>query len=604
MDGGMLAAAFESFPLPAALVERGRVLQANPAFGRAVGRAADACAGEELDRLLGAGQAVRGYSGGDAPWLAVLDPPSPGADPEPARALLDLTRGLAQSHAQEDVAAVLARALSSLFPGRTHCIRLVDPKTLAPVAVMASAPVAGNGPPPVSLRAAAIRQAGLSEAALQSGGLLLVTEDVPCCAGSARAVAVPLAAGSQLLGVVSLEYPPGAPGDPGADEPLLVQVANPVALGLRNLRSVAELTFLKNYLEELLENANALILVTNRQHHVLLFNRALSRLTGRGGEEALGADLLALLPERERDRTQAVLQRSIGGEAVTGFETRLAVRGGGEALVTFHTAPIVGHGGEVEGVIAIGQDLTALRAMERRAEHFQRLAAVGQLAAGIVHELNNPLVAVVTYSDHLLERRRGRELDPGDAEKLRRIRDAGERIQRLARDLITYARPGADKPEPLDLGILLDQAARMCDPALREARARVLQEIAPAPTILGGRAGLLQVFVNLITNAAQSLPSEGGTVTLSLESQGEELVARVSDDGQGIPPEVQTRIFEPFFSTKEGGHGVGLGLSIVQGIVSRHGGTIDVMSAPGKGTTFAVRLPLGGPGYGTSESTP
>jgi PAS domain S-box-containing protein len=597
-----LSAAFESLAIPAALVERGRVVQVNPAFARSVGREPGACAGEPLEALLRPGQGVRGAAEGDAPWLAVLDLPTPGADPGAARALLDLTRGLAQSHSQEDVAAVLARALSSLFPGRAHCIRLIDPKTLAQVSLLASAPIVDGGPPQVSLRGEAVRQGGLSEAALQSGGLRLVEEDVPFCRGSVRSVAVPLGVGSQLFGVVSLEYPPDAPGGPVFDEPLLVQVTNPAALGLRNLRSVAELTFLKNYLEELLENANALILVTNRQHHVLLFNRAVSRLTGLGGEDALGADLLALLPEGERERTRDVLQRSIDGEAITGFETRLAIRGGGEALVTFNTAPIVGHGGEVEGVIAIGQDLTALKAMERRAEHFQRLAAVGQLAAGIVHELNNPLVAVVTYSDHLLERRRGRELDPGDAEKLRRIRDAGERIQRLARDLITYARPGADSPEPLDLGILLDQAARMCDPALREARARVLQDFAPAPTILGGRAGLLQVFVNLITNAAQALPPGGGTVALSLQSQGEGVVVRVTDDGKGMPVEVQARVFEPFFSTKEGGRGVGLGLSIVQGIVARHGGTIDVSSEPGRGTTFAVRLPLRY--QGTSESTP
>jgi signal transduction histidine kinase len=278
--------------------------------------------------------------------------------------------------------------------------------------------------------------------------------------------------------------------------------------------------------------------------------------------------------------------------------------------VAFHTAPIVGHGGEVEGVIAIGQDRTALRAMEQRAEHFQRLAAFGRLAAGIVHELNNPLVAVVTYSDHLLERRRGRDLDPGDAEKLRRIRDAGERIQRLARDLITYAKPSADQPETLDLGVLLDQVARMCEPALREAKARVRLELAPAPTISGQRAGLLQVFVNLVTNAAHALPPEGGTVTLGLSTHGEEVVARVQDDGRGMTPEVRSRVFEPFFSTKEGGRGVGLGLSIVQGIVARHGGTIEVESEPGKGTTFTVRLPPRAPEpwpgalYGTSESTP
>jgi signal transduction histidine kinase len=215
---------------------------------------------------------------------------------------------------------------------------------------------------------------------------------------------------------------------------------------------------------------------------------------------------------------------------------------------------------------------------------------------------------VVTYSDHLLERRRGSGLDPGDTEKLRRIRDAGERIQRLARDLITYAKPSADQPEPLDLGSLLDQVARMCDPALRDAKARVRLELEPAPRILGARASLLQVFVNLVTNAAHALPPDGGTVTLGLSARGEQLVARVTDDGRGMPAEVRARIFEPFFSTKEGGRGVGLGLSIVQGIVARHGGTIEVSSEPGRGTSFTVTLPVKGPvawtDQETSESTP
>ncbi len=602
------AAALEASPVAAAVVERGRVAWANTAFGRAVGLDAARCAGREVADLLPPGMDVRGGRVADGPWLAFLEeaPPVPG--PGGTRALLDLSRELAQAHAREDVAAALARALSSLFPGRAHCIRLLDPKTLAPVGVIGSALAVPDAPLPISLRRAAVRHGGLSEAALESGGVRLVDVDVPVCDGCVRAVAVPMAVGSQLFGVVSLEYPPGAPGDPAADEPLLLQVTNPAAQGVRNLRSVEELTFLKTFLEELLENANALIVVTNRQHQVLVFNRAVARLTGRGREDALGAELLSLLPAGERDRTRAVLERSIAGEAVTGFETRLVVSGGGEALVAFHTAPIIGHGGDVEGVIAIGQDLTALRAMERRAEHFQRLAAFGKLAAGIVHELNNPLVAVVTYSDHLLERRRGSGLDPGDAEKLRRIRDAGERIQKLARDLITYAKPSADRPEPLDLGSLLDQVARMCDPALRDAKARVRLEIEPAPRILGARASLLQVFVNLVTNAAHALPPEGGTVTLGLSARDDRVVAQIVDDGRGMAPDVRARIFEPFFSTKEGGRGVGLGLSIVQGIVARHGGTIQVSSEPGRGTTFTVTLPVKGPDVWpdqeTSESTP
>jgi PAS domain S-box-containing protein len=533
-------------------------------------------------------------------------PAGPLAGAGVAGALLALTRELAQVHAPADVASALSRALAALFPGRLHAIRLLDPKTLEP-AFQLGCEGAEPGRP-LALRRAAARQAGLSEAGLDAAGVALGEEDRPSCPGCERAVAVPLSVGTQLHGVVSLEYPRDAPGDPAADEPLLLLATSPAALAVRNLRSVEELTFLKTYLEELLENANALIVVTNRQHHVLVFNRAISRLTGRGRDEALGADLMDLLPPAERDRTRAVLERSIAGEAVAGFETRLSRRDGGDVLVTFHTGPIVGHGGAIEGVIAIGQDLTALRAMEQRAEHFQRLAAVGRLAAGVVHELNNPLVAVVTYSDHLLERRRGIGLDPGDADKLRRIRDAGERIQKLSRDLITYAKPSADRAEPLDVGALLDQVARLCDPALREAKARVRLEIEPAPEIRGARASLLQVFVNLVTNAAHALPPEGGTITLGLSPRGDGVVARVSDDGKGMSPEVQARIFEPFFSTKEGGRGVGLGLSIVQSIVERHGGSISVASAPGKGTTFEVVLPVAGPAepddQGTSERMP
>jgi len=314
--------------------------------------------------------------------------------------------------------------------------------------------------------------------------------------------------------------------------------------------------------------------------------------------------MLRLLPDRERERARRALERSLAGEAVTGLETRLRLRAGGEAQVLFHTAPVAGPGGEVEGVIAIGQDLTALRAMEERAEHYERLAGFGRLAAGIVHELNNPLVAIVSYTDSLLQRHRLGGMEAGDLEKLRRIREAGERIQRFSRDLIAYARPSTDPPERVDVGALLEQAVRMCEPALKEARAAVQTSLARAPRVLGVRSSLVQVFVNLVTNAAQALGPGGGHVRLGVTASGDRVVATVADDGAGMPDEVRARVFEPFFTTKQGGRGAGLGLSIVQGIVARHGGAVDVRSAPGEGTTVTVSLPVEGPDrQGTSEST-
>jgi len=200
-----IAAALEGSPVPAAVVERGRVAWANRAFGKAVGLDAALCAGREVADLLPPGMEVRGGRAPEGPWLAFLEeaPPVPG--PGATRALLDLSRELAQAHAREDVAAALARALSSLFPGRAHCIRLLDPKTLVPVGVVGKVLASPDGPLPISLRRTAVRHGGLSEAALESGGVRLVEVDVPVCEGCVRAVAVPLAVGSQLFGVVSLE---------------------------------------------------------------------------------------------------------------------------------------------------------------------------------------------------------------------------------------------------------------------------------------------------------------------------------------------------------------------------------------------------------------
>jgi PAS domain S-box-containing protein len=531
------------------------------------------------------------------------------------RALAELARALAEARDEGELAAAVAAALAGLRPGSLPCVRLLDPRTLATERLEAPAPPRPGARDRLALRREAVRAAGLSEAAAEAGGVALVEHDAPVLEGAATAVHVPVAAGGALLGAVGLERPPaGEPGaavgaagvaaDAAADEEALLPVAGLAALALRSLRAREEAAFLKTYLEELLENANAPILVTNRQREVLIFNRAVSRLTGLGREEALGADLLRLLPDRERERARRALERSLAGEAVTGLETRLRLRAGGEAQVLFHTAPVAGPGGEVEGVIAIGQDLTALRAMEERAEHYERLAGFGRLAAGIVHELNNPLVAIVSYTDSLLQRHRLGGMEAGDLEKLRRIREAGERIQRFSRDLIAYARPSTDPPERVDVGALLEQAVRMCEPVLKEARAVVEPSFTRAPRVLGVRSSLVQVFVNLVTNAAQALGPGGGHVRLGVTASGDRVVATVADDGAGMTDEVRARIFEPFFTTKQGGRGAGLGLSIVQGIVARHGGAVDVRSAPGEGTTVTVSLPVEGPDrQGTSEST-
>ncbi len=513
-----------------------------------------------------------------------------GEGQDATRALLELSRELAEARAEDQLSAALARALEAVFPGRAFSIRLVDPRSLALTAFHARGRLRPGVRGRLALRRDAVAEAGLSPAALSAGGVLLLDRDEPLFEGCAEALVVPLAAAGALYGVVGLEYRRGGAGAPEGDAPLLRQLAGHAALGVRNVRSIEELTFVRTYLDNLIEHANALIWAVDRDRAVIVWNAALVKLTGLSAADVLGGEALLRASEDERVRLAEVLARSLAGERMDGFETRLGRREGGEVRVAFNTAPIVGASGEVDGVIMIGQDQTLLRSVQAAAEHAERLAAIGRLVAGVVHELNNPLTAVTMYSDVLHDRFVARGQDPADVEKVRAIRDAGQRIQRLSRDLVTYARPAGVGGERLDLGPVVDEAIKTARPVLEETGARLVRAGDEGLHVVEGtRASLSQVALALVTNAAQAI-QRGGRIEVTVARGGNEHVLTVADDGSGMPPDVEARAFEPFFTTRPG-VGIGLGLPIVQGIVERLGGTIGLQTETGRGTTVTVRLP-------------
>jgi signal transduction histidine kinase len=232
-----------------------------------------------------------------------------------------------------------------------------------------------------------------------------------------------------------------------------------------------------------------------------------------------------------------------------------------------------------------------VRLLESQVVQSEKMAGLGRLAAGIVHELNNPLVAVTMYAESLSAKWSHGGGDPVDLEKIQAIRDAGLRIQKLTRDLTAYARPSSATPSPLELAPLLDQAVLICKPTLKEVDAAVQRDFAETPQVLGSRSALTQVFINLITNAAQAL-GHGGTIRLGLRAAGGQVLVSVDDDGEGMTGEVQRHLFEPFFTTRPG-RGVGLGLATVKQILDRTGATVAVETAPGKGTRVTVSLQVG-----------
>ena len=243
-----------------------------------------------------------------------------------------------------------------------------------------------------------------------------------------------------------------------------------------------------------------------------------------------------------------------------------------------------------------------LRALEVHVIQADKLASFGQIAAGMVHELNNPLTSIVAYTDYLMRKFVVHSV-PGDAaiqaddiERLSRINDSANRMLRFTRDLVSYARPSSEIPVLVVLHTVIDQAVAFCEHVLSEARARIVRRFGDDVLIVRGMPEqLAQLFVNLITNACHAMPEKSGEIVVSTElvSNGQTVRVVVADNGHGIPMENLSQVFAPFFTTKRDGRGTGLGLSIVKNIVERHGGVIRVESEGSSGTRFVIQLPGG-----------
>jgi two-component system NtrC family sensor kinase len=243
------------------------------------------------------------------------------------------------------------------------------------------------------------------------------------------------------------------------------------------------------------------------------------------------------------------------------------------------------------------------RNLERLQAHMiqaEKLASLGQIVAGVVHELNNPLTSIIAYAEYLTRKAQGR-LPLADAqddlERLRRIQEAAGRILRFSRDLVAYARPSNEVPGPVSLPEVIDKALVFCEHEFAGVQVeRDMPERLPA--IRGVTGSLTQVFVNLFTNAAHAMEGGGGRIVLRavVDGEAQAVVLDVEDSGRGIDHEHLPLVFEPFFTTKSEGRGTGLGLSIVRGILDALGGTIAVSSVPGQGTTFTLTLPIAATG--------
>ncbi len=373
----------------------------------------------------------------------------------------------------------------------------------------------------------------------------------------------------------------------------------------RDLRVAVELALHKHEVERTLRVREAwfsttlhclgdAILATDDSLVVTTINRAAEQVTGWSRAEAMGK------PIDEVFRLQDARGSSVAGPAALALSTRevthlpgatMLLRANGTTVaVDDSAAPIFGTGGRVLGTVIVFRDVTERRDLEARVARSERLASLGTMAAGLCHEINNPLTSVLANIEHCLAGGPQGE----DRECLEDAREAAIRVASIVKEVRVFAQPGDGKTARVDLRQALDQAVKVTAHVLRH-HARVVRLDEAAPLVDADPVRLGQVFVNLLVNAAQAIPAGNASahaVEASLRTDAEGwAVVEVRDDGAGIPPDLVARVFDPFFTTKGPGGGMGLGLAICNSIVEAIGGSISVRSTLGVGSTFAVRLP-------------
>jgi len=512
-------------------------------------------------------------------------------------ALRDLTAELPNAATESTLVERALDILSALLPGRALCVRVLEIRANEPARtyVRGAALRDGVANEGITITEAALARAKLKSAIAASARLLVRDRWDSPFTGMATGFALPLAAGGELYGVLDVGYGPGLDAR-AADEAAVVPLASHLAVALRTVRLQDDALGLRDYQARLLESANALILGIDRSWRITVCNRALLDLVGVTRDEVLGRDVRDFISSDQRQYLTSAFAAALIGQHHAAVTFGLPTRDKGPVKTVWSIAP-VGRGrqasGPVEAVVAIGQDQSKIEALQEQIVRAERLATLGELAAGVVHELNNPLTSITVYAEYLVRKLEAQGAEPPDLEKLRRIGASAQRILRFSRDLVQYARPSGRDLEPVDLASVVRQSVSICEHLVERGGIELGIEVDPELPMVQAVGGQLeQVLINLITNAVHAVEN-GGKVIVRAQIEGPaSVLLEVADSGPGVPEPDRQKIFEPFFTTKPDGKGTGLGLPIVRNIVDQHRGEISVSRSDLGGAAFRVVLPI------------
>ena len=363
-------------------------------------------------------------------------------------------------------------------------------------------------------------------------------------------------------------------------------------------RRTAEAEAQRRFTEAIIDGLPLSLYAIDRDYRVVAWNR--NRELGELGMprgSVLGKNIFSVLTLQKRDVLEGEFGRVFESGQIERIEQE-TVRPDGEIkhwLVS--KIPMwIDDSGQVSHVITVGEDITTRVEANRAVARAEKLAAIGRLASGVVHEINNPLATISACAEALESRLQEGAFETSSAladlrEYLGLIRSETFRCKTITNGLLDFSRTRASQHVPLDLAEVISSAVRLLTHQQRGGKFEFkIQAPANLPLVLGDTGQLQQAIIALATNAFDAMP-EGGVLTVTARNLGPDVLVEVSDTGVGILPENVPRIFEPFFTTKEVGRGTGLGLSVCYGILTEHGGKLDVQSTVSVGTTFTITLP-------------
>ena len=355
--------------------------------------------------------------------------------------------------------------------------------------------------------------------------------------------------------------------------------------------SMREIENHRSYLANLLENLIDGILIIDDAGRAAFINRPFNGILELG-EYSLKAGDRADFEKEPLDRFSPIgrLIASVEQSSAAAKEAvKIRTLRGTDKHLEIHVGKLTLPPRLKPEIIVVARDITARVMIENQVYQAEKLSTIGRLAAGIAHEINNPMASILTCAEGLLKSDAG-FADGG--EYLNIIRDSARRCKIITQKLLDYSALSTMKKDDVDLGEVLREAVSLLQFEAGNRKIEISMSVpAEMPSIAGSRDSLIQVFVNLILNGIQSVGSDG-IVNIGVEFDGDFVNIAVEDNGPGISEENLTRVFDPFFTTKPVGIGTGLGLSVSQGIIKQHGGRIEVIRRAEALTSFMVSLPL------------